>query len=278
MAENSKIEWTDHTFNPWIGCQHVSPGCDHCYAEAMMDKRYGRVEWGPHGERKRTSEANWRQPLIWNRKARQFKREHGRRPRVFCASLADVFDNKVQESWRKELFALIRQCRRLDWLLLTKRPQNIAKMLPPDWGDGYANVWLGITAEDQLHYDQRWPRLSMIPAAVKFVSYEPAIGPLRLPKRGPYPDWLISGGESGGGARPMDPQWARNIIADCRRYGVAPFHKQWGTYASNPLVAEHGLSINDAKLHDDYGTGGGLVDGKLVRKFPEPRKLDCQAV
>ena len=88
MGENSKIEWTDHTFNPWIGCQHVSPGCDHCYAEAMMDHRYGKVEWGPHGERKRTSEGNWKNPVRWNREARDFKREHGRRPRVFCASLA----------------------------------------------------------------------------------------------------------------------------------------------------------------------------------------------
>jgi protein gp37 len=91
--EYSKIEWTDHTFNPWFGCQHVSPGCDHCYAEAMMDTRYGKVEWGPHGERKRTSEANWRQPIKWNADARAFRREHGYRPRVFCASLADVFDN-----------------------------------------------------------------------------------------------------------------------------------------------------------------------------------------
>ncbi|HUN99843.1 MAG TPA: phage Gp37/Gp68 family protein [Bradyrhizobium sp.] len=271
MAENSKIEWTDHTFNPWIGCQHVSPGCDHCYAETMMDKRYGTVEWGPHGERKRTSDANWKQPRKWNYQARRFKRERGRRPRVFCASLADVFDNKVPAAWRVDLFTLIRECRRLDWLLLTKRPQNIAKMLPADWGCGYHNVWLGVTAEDQQRYDQRWPQLSMIPAVVKFISYEPAIGPLRLPRLGPYPDWLISGGESGAGARPMDPQWARDIIADCGRYDVVPFHKQWGTYRNNPLVAEDSLSINNAKLRDDYGKGGGLVDGKLVHEFPEPR-------
>jgi protein gp37 len=131
--ENSKIEWTDHTFNPWIGCQHVSPGCDHCYAEAMMDHRYGKVEWGPHALRKWTSEENWRNPLKWNADARAFKREHGRRMRVFCASLADVFDNQVPTKWRQDLFALIRQYRRLDWLMLTKRPQNILKMLPADW-------------------------------------------------------------------------------------------------------------------------------------------------
>ena len=271
--ENSKIEWTDHTFNPWIGCQHVSPGCDHCYAEAMMDHRYGKVEWGPHGKRKRTSEENWKNPLKWNAKAHEFKREHGHRPRVFCASLADVFDNQVDPRWRKELFALIRECRRLDWLLLTKRPQNILKMLPSDWGDGYGNVWLGVTAEDQERFDQRWELLRKVPAAVQFISYEPAIGPLRLPKYGPYPDWLISGGESGSGARPLDPQWVRNIIADCRRNGVVPFHKQWGSYENNPLVLEEDLSTQKAKRIDKFGKGGGLVDGELVREFPTLRNV-----
>jgi protein gp37 len=171
--QNSKIEWTNHTFNPWIGCQHVSPGCDHCYAEAMMDHRYGKVEWGPHGERKRTSDQYWKNPIKWNAEARDFRREHGHRPRVFCASLADMFDNQVPKEWRVDLFALIRECRRLDWLLLTKRPQNILKMLPSDWGDGYRNVWLGVTAENQTYFDQRWKHLRNIPAVIKFISYEP---------------------------------------------------------------------------------------------------------
>ena len=132
--EYSKIEWTDHTFNPWIGCQHVSPGCDHCYAEAMMDHRYGKVEWGPHGERKRTSEAGWKNPIKWNAEARAFRREYGCRMRVFCASLADVFDNRVPPKWRQDLFALIRQCRRLDWLTLTKRPKHFKDATPPPRG------------------------------------------------------------------------------------------------------------------------------------------------
>ena len=265
---NSKIEWTDHTFNPWIGCQHVSPGCDHCYAEAMMDHRYGKVEWGPHGERNRTSEDYWKEPFKWNAQARAFKREHGYRPRIFCASLADVFDNQVPKDWRVDLFALIRKCRGLDWLLLTKRPQNIVKMLPKDWGGGYRNVWLGVTAEDQVHFDQRWRYLQNIPAAIKFISYEPALGPLRLPKHDPLPDWLISGGESGPKARPVNPQWVRDVIADCRRRGMAPFHKQWGTYVSNPLVVEQGMSVKDAKLLDQHGKGGGLVGGDIIREFP----------
>jgi protein gp37 len=109
-----------------------------------------------------------------------------------------------------------------------------------------------------------------MPAVIKFISYEPALGPLRLPKHGPVPDWLISGGESGGGARQLDPQWIRDIIADCRRKGVVPFHKQWGTYSSNPLVVEHGLSIKETKALDQHGKGGGLIDMKLVREFPLP--------
>jgi protein gp37 len=269
MGENSKIEWTDHTFNPWIGCQHVSPGCDHCYAETQNAfRKWNGGTWGPHAPRKRTSEENWRNPLKWNAEARAFKREHGRRMRVFCASLADVFDNQAPSEWRQDLFALIRECRRLDWLLLTKRPQNILKMLPADWGDGYRNAWLGVTAENQTYFDQRWKHLQNIPTAMKFISYEPAWGPLRLPKLGPYPDWLISGGESGGGARPVNPQWVRDIIADCRRRGVTPFHKQRGSYSSNPLVVEQGMSIADAKELDKFGHGGGLVDGVLVREFP----------
>jgi protein gp37 len=269
MGEYSKIEWTDHTFNPWTGCTKVSPGCDHCYAEAWA-KRSGLVQWG-NNPRRRTTENNWKEPMKWNAEAGAFKRKYGHRPRVFCASLADVFDNQVPASWRKDLFALIRECGRLDWLLLTKRPQNISKMLPSDWGDGYLNVWLGMTAEDQPHFDQRWNHLQKIPALIKFISYEPALGPLRLPIDGPHPDWLITGGESGGGARPMKRRWVRDIIADCREHGVAAFHKQWGSYRNNPLVVNKGMSIKRVKLLDNFGKGGGLIDGKLIREYPMPR-------
>jgi protein gp37 len=269
MGRNTKIEWADSVFNPWTGCTKVSPGCDHCYAESWA-KRSGLVQWG-NSPRRRTTENNWKEPVKWNAEAGVFKREHGHRPRVFCASLADVFDNQVPSAWRKDLFALIAECSRLDWLLLTKRPQNISKMLPSDWGDGYPNVWLGMTAEDQQHFDQRWKHLQKIPASIKFISYEPAIGPLRLPADGPHPDWLISGGESGGGARPMKPRWVRNVIADCREHGVAPFHKQWGVYQNNPLVVQRGMTIDEAKGIDNFGKGGGLIDGELVREFPVPR-------
>src|SRR5229473_1231766 len=142
MGENSKIEWCDHTFNPWIGCQKVSPGCDNCYAEAMMDHRYHRVQWGPHGERERTSPANWRQPLRWAKQA------NGRRPRVFCASLADWLDNKVPGSWREDLADLIHDTPNLDWLLLTKRIKNFDKLAPWHRHEVPRHVWIGTTCEN----------------------------------------------------------------------------------------------------------------------------------
>lgn len=224
MAEFSKIEWTDHTFNPWIGCQKVSPGCDHCYAEAMMDHRYHKVQWGPHGKRVRTWEQNWRGPLKWAKNAA----ETGKSARVFCASLADVFDNKADASWRVDLFRLISNTPELDWLLLTKRPENCKRMLPPDWGAGYENVWLGTTTEDQKHYDRRWPILKAIPAQVRFISYEPALGPLQLQSASPdqYPDWVICGGETGIGSRYMKPRWARHLRDECDRLNVSFFMKQ----------------------------------------------------
>jgi protein gp37 len=219
MGENSKIEWCDATFNPWIGCQKVSPGCDRCYAEAMMDHRYHKVEWGPHGERKRTSKENWQKPLRWAKAARGT----GVRPRVFCASLADVFDNQVPCEWRTDLFDLIAATPELDWLLLTKRPENIVRMFPTgDW----PNIWLGTTAEDQEHFNRRWPILAAIPAHIHFISYEPALGPLSIRKTHPLPDWIICGGESERGARMMDPQWARDLRDECAELGIPFFMKQ----------------------------------------------------
>ncbi|MBI3758979.1 MAG: DUF5131 family protein [Deltaproteobacteria bacterium] len=202
MGARSKIEWTDSTFNPWVGCTKVArakgapSACDFCYAEKWA-KRSGQVEWGNH-PRRRTTAAYWRHPIAWNDQAQFFQTKHGRRQRVFCASLADVFDNQVDPAWRADLFNLIRACDQLDWQLLTKRPQNIRKMLPPDWDDGYPNVWLGTTAEDARAYKQRIPHLLKVPATIHFVSYEPAIGPLeKLDIDGLFPDWLIIGGESG---------------------------------------------------------------------------------
>lgn len=278
MAGFSKIEWTDSTFNPWVGCTKIKrPGgrpsaCDFCYAEKWA-KRSGQVEWGKH-PRRRTTESYWRGPLSWNSQAAEFRRQFGRRRRIFCASLADVFDNQVEEGWRTDLFKLIRQCDQVDWQLLTKRPQNIKKMLPRDWNDGYPNVWLGTTAEDADSYQQRVGHLLALPAVVRFVSYEPALGPLGTIKVGAdNPDWIIIGGESGVRvdlARSTKPQWARDAIAECRRHDVAPFLKQWGSYSNNPLVVEEGLTTEEAMRADppENGKGGGKLDGRFWREFP----------
>jgi protein gp37 len=193
---------------------------------------------------------------------------------VFCASLADVFDNQVDPAWRVDLFNLIRECDQLDWQLLTKRPQNIRKMLPADWDDGYPNVWLGTTAEDANAFKQRASHLLKVPAAIRFVSYEPALGPLgKLDIEGRAPDWVIIGGESGVRSdvvRMTKPQWARDAIAECRRVGAAPFLKQWGTYRNNPLVVEDGLTEQQAAKIDppENGKGGGKLDRGLWREFP----------
>jgi protein gp37 len=225
---NSKIEWTDHTFNPWYGCQKVSPGCDNCYAERDADHRWGLVQWGPHG--KRRLKVNWDDPLCFNAEADTFEREHGRRQRVFCLSWGDVFDNKAPPGARSDLWRLIKQTPRLDWCLLTKRPQNIRKMLPSDWGDGWYHVWLGTTCESQEYYEHRWSVLAHIPATLRFISYEPALGPLRLKScGGRYPDWVICGGESGAGVRRMELEWARALRDECRAIGVPFFMKQLGS-------------------------------------------------
>jgi protein gp37 len=275
MGDTTEISWTDATFNPWIGCQHVSPGCDHCYAEAQNTFRKWTAggAWGPHAERRRTAGVTWQKPRLWNAEAVTFARAHGRRRRVFCASLADVFDNQAPKTWRTDLFGLIRDTPELDWQLLTKRPQNILRMLPSDWGDGYPNVWLGITAEDSERFRMRWPVLAGIPAAVHFVSYEPAIAPLGvidIERANRLPDWIICGGESGGRARVMHPTWARHARDQCRALDIAFFHKQWGTYRSNPLVQEDGLSLAEAEHRDPRtnGKGGALLDGRLHRDFP----------
>lgn len=226
MAENSKIEWTDHTFNPWMGCTKVSPGCANCYAEAHMDTRLKRVEWGPRGTRVKTSPANWKQPLKWNREAEKA----GTRLKVFCASLADVFEDRPElDPWRKELWGLIDDTPHLNWLILTKRPQNIAGLLP----GCFNNVWLGTSVENQEQAEKRIPVLlnhrGRVP--VLFLSCEPLLGPLNLL---PFlvthisVDWVIVGGESGKGARPINAGWVRAIRDQCQSQDVDFFFKQWG--------------------------------------------------
>ncbi|MGV3727773.1 phage Gp37/Gp68 family protein [Hydrogenophaga sp.] len=196
MSANSKIEWTDHTFNPWIGCTKVSPACDNCYAEVSTPSRTLGVTWGAGQERRRTSGANWALPVRWNAQAEAFYAQHGRRQRVFCASLADVFDKEVPAAWRADLFALIYKTPYLDWLLLTKRIGNVPAMtadaqlamesttslvaLVPSLDSLPPNVWLGATVTSQAEADRDIPKLLRVAAAKRFLSIEPLLGPVDL--------------------------------------------------------------------------------------------------
>lgn len=237
MGESSKIEWTDHTFNPWIGCTKVSPACDGCYAENLMAHRYHRVEWGAGEDRKRTSDANWRKPLTWD-KAAAGKAEP---TFVFCASLADVFDNEVDPLWRDDLFRLVELTPNLTWLLLTKRIGNVMKMTDPMRGGRSLpqNVAIGATIANQEEYDRDRMKLWQVKAdrepLFTFGSFEPLLGPVILDKYAP--DWVIVGGETNQGqhkARFTDPDWFRAMRDQCVKLGRAFFMKQMTNKAPIP--------------------------------------------
>ncbi|WP_439634999.1 DUF5131 family protein [Oceanicaulis sp.] len=280
MAEDSGIEWTTHTFNPWIGCTKVSAACDFCYAE-KWDHRFGGNRWGPHADRTLTK--TWPNPRKWNRQADKT----GIRPRVFVASLADVFDNhrSILPGWREDLWKLIDETPNLDWLLLTKRPQNIMKMIPERWRDGLpSHVWIGTTVEDQKSADQRIPALLQVPAAIRFLSCEPLIGPVDLTghfwgpvyltnhfcgpakpcagcsrsklENGPALHWVIAGGESGAQYRPADPDWFRQLRDQCAEADVPFLFKQWEGPDQKAIKAK-GRAL-DGVIHDGYPVQGGM--------------------
>ena len=246
MGADTEISWATHTHNPWRGCTKVSSGCLNCYAEAR-DKRFeGGAHWGPYNPRIRATPDYLRQPYRWEAAAERV----GTRPRVFCASLADVLDHQAPIEWRDDLWKTIWLTPHLDWLLLTKRPENLAATLKrlhakrgvawagPDHPNGWPNVWLGTSVEDQPNADHRIPLLQGVPATVRFLSIEPLLGPIDLDQAvrrdlGPI-HWVIVGGESGPGARPMEWAWVRDIFAWCRRNGVAFHMKQAGRLQATP--------------------------------------------
>jgi len=239
MAENSAISWTTHTWNPWMGCTKVSPACDGCYAEALMDKRYGKVQWGPHGERKRTGASTWNDPIRWNRQAEK----DGTRPFVFCASLADIFDNQVDPQWRADAFEVMRKTPRLVYLLLTKRPQNIVKMAIAAGGLP-ENAALGTTVEDQIRANVNLPALQVAKIDLQplftFGSFEPLLGPIVIDGAW-MPDWVITGGETDQGghkSRPTHPEWFRSLRDQAQSVGSVFHHKQNGEWV--PLKASDG--------------------------------------
>lgn len=283
MGKVTNIEWCDHTFNPWVGCTKVSPACDNCYAESWAKRTGQSALW--NGERRRTTPANWNQPKKWNKQLEikfnaweRFKAEnqgvsddelvaHGfikpTRERVFCASLADVFDNQVPQEWRDDLFSLIQETPYLYWLILTKRIGNVDREMP-------ANVWLGITVCNQQEADRDIPKLLNIPATIRFLSIEPMLGDIDLfeakamwggpvsggGESGPieydcvsFIDWVIVGGESGNKARPLNRNWARKIRDQCEASGTPLFFKQWG-----------------GRTPKSYGC---LLDGREIKEFPK---------
>ena len=271
--QNSSIEWTDNTFNGWIGCTKVSSACMHCYAEGMATKNRLVSGWGQGSPRKKTSRSNWSKPFRWNESARKA----GIPTKVFCSSMADVFDEEVGDDWRRELFTLIELTRWLDWQILTKRPHLIEYQLRRI---GYwdklplPNVWFGATMEDQANFDRRWPELRRIPAHVRFCSYEPALGALELPEdvRGNL-HWLIAGGETTpvrNGSRPSDPEWFRSVRDQCDEMGIAFFFKQWG----NDLMMEDGTREWHGKTSRDYARLHSLLDDRRHLEFPQiPERL-----
>jgi protein gp37 len=287
MGENSGIQWTTHTFNPWVGCQRISPGCEHCYAETY-DKRVGGVpknqradpnvpetRWGPRGRRTRTSGSNWRQPLKWDAAAKAA----GERHRVFCSSLADVFEQRAELApWRTDLFELIRSTPHLDWLLLTKRPASILPFIEnsimharygtyaaprlnkplaqwlEQWvlGSPPANVWLGTTVEDQQRAIERIPALLSVPAVVRFLSMEPLLEAVDLDgavaSPGGEPCGLKCARERGAGI-----DWI--IIGGESGHGARPFELAWARSLLRqaraagvaPFVKQLGASASDAE-------------------------------
>jgi len=251
MAERTAIQWTDATFNPWWGCERVSPACAHCYADVLA-RRYGHLLWDGGSPRRFLSENHWRQPLRWNRHAEQ--QDH--RIKVFCASMADVFEARIElDSWRALLWDLIEQTPMLEWQLLTKRPENVAAMVP--WTDEWpANVWIGTSVENSRH-TFRVDILRELPAAVRFMSAEPLLGSLFLngrPNRRPLNldgvDWVIAGGESGPRHRPVDLAWLRELRDACVTADIPFFYKQRGGRTSK--------------------SGGRELDGRTWDEFPTP--------
>jgi protein gp37 len=270
VAKETKIEWTDSTFNPWIGCVRMSPACKHCYAEAIAG-RFGLAEWGAKAPRRFFGEDHWRAPLRWNRSALK----DGRRRRVFCASMADVFeDRRDLDAWRERLGRLIDETPMLDWLLLTKRPDRAQALAP--WPDAWPdNVWLGTTVETQAWAAKRIPALISVPARIRFLSCEPLLGPLDLSGwlNQKSVHWVIAGGESGPHARPSSPDWFRALRDQCVEARVAFHFKQWGAWAPAeadarlaPPARHHLKGIPLVRL--PKAKAGRILDGQVWDQLP----------
>lgn len=286
MAKETKIAWAHGTFNPWRGCVKVSPGCAHCYAEGWA-KRTGKDIWGKDARREHASESYWKQPEKWNREAAA----SGKPFRVFCASLADVCEDRddLLEP-RARLMRLIEQTPYLTWLLCTKRPENFLSHFGRRWGPQWPrNVWALTTAENQEQADKRLPELMKVPAIVRGVSHEPALEAVDFTKwltpTDPGEDgerlchghgldschqcareslnWIITGGESGSGARPFHMAWARKAKGACEEAGAVFFMKQAG---ARPVMDPLDSAVIRAQKGDDMNEWPGDL---RVQEFPK---------
>lgn len=271
MGKNSKIEWTHHTFNPWWGCTKVSAACKYCYAETWS-RRVGFQIWGAKSKRRFFTDRHWAEPLQWNKEAIN----NGERRRVFCASMADVFEVRAGlNPWRERLWDLIDITPNLDWLLLTKRPQSFRRYLPDSFAQD--NVWLGTTVETQRWADERISNLVEIEAPVRFLSCEPLLGELDLSHwlSSGKVDWIIAGGESGGKARPTNPLWVRSLRDQCIEHGVAFHFKQWGHWA--PYAPDGNKKVKEIEMPGDADVrlwrlgkkhSGRILDGRTWDDIP----------
>ncbi len=243
MAENSKIGWTDHTHNFWWGCHKVSEECRYCYISGIM--RRGGHE--PFAGPMRT--VNWSNPRKWNRQAEA----NGARLRIFTCSMSDFFHPEADE-WRPDAWRVIKACDWLDWLILTKRPELIEERLPDDWGDGYPNVWLGVTAGCKASLS-RVEKLVEIPAILRFVSAEPLLESVDFSPYLQSIDWVITGCERAkkGNRRLMNLDWVREIDGQCRSAGIAHFFKQY-------YCCDEGVPCED-----------GMLDGIARQEWPRTR-------
>lgn len=301
MSANTPIEWTDHTFNAWWGCSEVSPGCDNCYAR-IWAARFG-VKWGADGPRRAFDDKHWAEPLKWDRAAKKA----GKRARVFCASMADVFDKNAPDGARDRLWKLIADTPNLDWQLLTKRIGNAPRMLPADWGNGYANVWIGASVVNQEEADRDISKLLAVPARVRFLSCEPLLGQIDIRRwlcpdfiahpqlhRNPNEqralaaiakagarqigwtgiDWVISGGESGRKARPSHPDWHRSLRDQCAAAGVPFLFKQFGEWAPAQNLPGKNFRFENSNGPAIYVTrigkkaAGRILDGRTHDEYP----------
>jgi protein gp37 len=241
MAEKTTISWTEHTWNPWVGCTKISPGCKNCY----MFRDRERFHLDP---RQAVRTKTWKDPQRWQKAAEAA----GRQEQVFTCSWSDWFHQDADD-WRPEAWEVVRHCPNLIFQILTKRPERIREHLPGDWGAGYPNVWLGVSIESNA-YTWRADLLREVDASVRFISAEPLLEPLdKLSLDGI--DWLIVGGESGDDFRPMDHQWARDLLAKARLAGTAFYFKQ-----SAAPKSEMGIEL----------------DGQTIREYPQPGIVTAQ--